>query len=331
MRWNTAVHPIQRLTSFTHCGSCFESRYKGIDKRTVRKISTPRNEKRRSAFGDKIHPLTVFFPRNGICFSKSAAIAVRSKKRAVLNRPEAEGVHTVFTRLHPPSATGIIADSLNFKKSGCNMVNCVAADDDHVIARPFTKKEGKYVRTENRKDYAIPPFEDTILDGLHGQGLPVVAIGKIEDIFCHRGIDVVDHTKNNETGVAATERFIADGTGSFIFTNLVDFDMLYGHRRDVEGYAKALERFDEQLPDIMGLMKDEDILFITADHGCDPTHHGTDHTREHIPLLVAGKPVKGGVDLGVRQSFADIAANIYDYLTGAPWHAGTSFLKDILK
>ena len=200
-----------------------------------------------------------------------------------------------------------------------------------VIARPFTKKDGKYVRTENRKDYAIPPFEDTILDGLHAQGLPVVAIGKIEDIFCHRGIDLVDHTKNNETGVAATERFIADGTGSFIFTNLVDFDMLYGHRRDVEGYARALERFDEQLPDILGRMKDEDILFITADHGCDPAHHGTDHTREHIPLLVAGKHVKGGVDLGVRRSFADIAATIYDYLTGTPWHAGESFLKDILK
>ena len=200
-----------------------------------------------------------------------------------------------------------------------------------VIARPFVKKDGHYVRTENRKDYAIPPFEDPILDGLHNQGLPVVAVGKSEDIFCHRGIDIVDHTKNNETGVAATKRFVAEGTGSFIFTNLVDFDMLYGHRRDVEGYAKALERFDEQLPEILALMKDEDVLMITADHGCDPTHHGTDHTREHIPLLVAGKPVKGGVDLGVRQSFADIAATIYDYLTGAPWHAGTSFLKDILK
>ena len=125
--------------------------------------------------------------------------------------------------------------------------------------------------------------------------------------------------------------FLREGTGSFIFTNLVDFDMLYGHRRDVEGYAKALERFDEQLPDILGLMQDEDILMITADHGCDPTHHGTDHTREHIPLLVAGKPVKPGVDLGVRKSFADIAATIYDYLTGAPWHAGESFLQDILK
>ena len=107
--------------------------------------------------------------------------------------------------------------------------------------------------------------------------------------------------------------------------------MLYGHRRDVEGYAKALERFDEQLPDILSLMKDEDILMITADHGCDPTHHGTDHTREHIPLLVAGKPVKGGVDLGVRQSFADIAATIYDYLAGAPAHACSPSLSDILE
>lgn len=199
-----------------------------------------------------------------------------------------------------------------------------------VIARPFTGTSGHYTRTENRRDYAIPPFSDTILDGLHEKGLPVVAIGKIEDIFCHRGIDVVDHTKNNHDGIEATKRFLQSGEGSFIFTNLVDTDMLYGHRRDVEGYAKALEYFDSRLPELMGAMGEGDILFITADHGCDPTFKGTDHTREYIPLLIAGQPVKAGVDLGVRKSFTDIAATVYEYLTGESWVCGTSFLQDIL-
>ena len=199
-----------------------------------------------------------------------------------------------------------------------------------VIARPFTTVDGKYVRTENRKDYAIPPFSDTILDALHNRGKQVVAIGKIEDIFCHRGIDTVDHTKNNHTGIEATQRFIDSGEGSFIFSNLVDFDMLYGHRRDVEGYAKALEYFDEKLPHMLADLKEEDLLFITADHGCDPTHTGTDHTREYIPLLVAGKKVKAGTDLGVRRSFADIACTVYEYLTGEKWSVGESFLPALL-
>ena len=199
-----------------------------------------------------------------------------------------------------------------------------------VIARPFTKKDGKYVRTENRKDYAIPPFEDTILDGLHAQGLPVVAIGKIEDIFCHRGIDLVDHTKNNETGVAATERFIADGTGSFIFTNLVDFDMLYGHRNDREGYANALREFDSRLPEITSLMRSEDILMITADHGCDPCMlESTDHSREYVPIIAYKRNGKH-TDLGIRDTYSDIAATVCEYLgTEKPMY-GTSFLSDII-
>lgn len=200
-----------------------------------------------------------------------------------------------------------------------------------VIARPFTGTSGQYTRTENRRDYAIPPFGDTILDGLHGRGLPVVAVGKIEDIFCHRGIDMVDHTKNNHTGIEATRRLIEEGKGAFIFTNLVDTDMLYGHRRDVEGYARALEYFDARLPELVEAMGAEDILMITADHGCDPTYAGTDHTREYIPLLVLGQPVKQGVDLGIRKSFCDIASTVYEYLTGTPWTAGTSFLSEMLR
>ena len=197
-----------------------------------------------------------------------------------------------------------------------------------VIARPFTGKSGSYTRTENRRDYALPPFSDTILDALDRRGLEVVGVGKIEDIFCHRGITTVDHTKNNRDGVAAAQRFLESGQGSLVFVNLVDFDMLYGHRNDVEGYAAALEYFDAQLPAMLAALREDDILMITADHGCDPTHVGTDHTREHIPLLVCGDRVHP-TPLGTRGSFADIGATAYAYLTGETWSAGTSFLPEI--
>lgn len=194
-----------------------------------------------------------------------------------------------------------------------------------VIARPFVGTSGGYMRTENRRDYAIEPFSDTILDALDRQGLPVVGIGKIEDIFCNRGVTISDHTRNNRDGIEATLRFIESGEGSFIFSNLVDFDMLYGHRNDVEGYAAALELFDAALPSMLGALKGGDVLMISADHGCDPTNPSTDHSREYIPLLVTGKPVRENVDLGTRKSFADIGSTIYEYLTGETWSAGESF------
>lgn len=198
-----------------------------------------------------------------------------------------------------------------------------------VIARPFIGSSGAYQRTERRRDYALPPFSDTILDALDGAGLPVVGIGKIEDIFCHRGVTIVDHTRNNPDGIAATQRFIESGEGAFIFVNLVDFDMLYGHRNDVEGYAAALEAFDRALPAMLGALRENDILMVTADHGCDPTTPGTDHTREYIPLVVAGPHVRAGVNLGTRDTFADIGATVYEYLTGSRWRVGNSFLSDI--
>ncbi len=200
-----------------------------------------------------------------------------------------------------------------------------------VIARPFTGKSGHYARTENRKDYAVEPFSDTILDALTAQGLEVVGIGKIEDIFCHRGVTTADHTRNNRDGIASTLRFIESGQGAFIFSNLVDFDMLYGHRNDVEGYAAALEYFDSRLPELITALDQGDILMITADHGCDPTTNSTDHSREYIPLLITGPIVKKGVDLGGRSSFADIGATVYAYLTGEIWPTGASFLPEILE
>lgn len=195
-----------------------------------------------------------------------------------------------------------------------------------VIARPFIGSNGKYTRTENRRDYAVEPTGDTILDALTREGKKTIAIGKIEDIFAHRGITVADHTKNNHDGIEATIKYISEGEGDFIFTNLVDFDMLYGHRNDVEGYAKALEYFDEQLIRIIEEMKDGDILIISADHGCDPTYPGTDHTREYIPVLACGDSIEPGTNLGVLDSFADIGASIYEYLTDKKWAVGDSFL-----
>ncbi len=217
----------------------------------------------------------------------------------------------------------------------CEVARELLNDNDYlvgrVIARPFVGGNGNYTRTENRKDYAVEPFSDTILDALDKRGLPVVGIGKIEDIFCHRGVTIVDHTKNNRTGTESTIRFLEDGIGSFIFTNLVDFDMLFGHRNNVEGYAEALETFDAALPRILNAMKDDDILIITADHGCDPTTASTDHSREYIPLLVAGKHVKENVDLGTRKSFADIGATVFEYLTGEKWNVGESFLNAMIE
>lgn len=198
-----------------------------------------------------------------------------------------------------------------------------------VIARPFVGSDGKYTRTENRRDYALEPMKETILDALKERGMEVVAIGKIEDIFAHRGITTVDHTKNNPAGIEATIRFLKEGKGDFIFTNLVDFDMLYGHRNDVQGYAAALEYFDGKLPEILKAMTEEDMLIITADHGCDPTFPGTDHTREYIPIIaLIGRG--RGASLGTRNSFADIGATVYEYLTGESWSCGESFLDKLV-
>lgn len=198
-----------------------------------------------------------------------------------------------------------------------------------VIARPFVGANGIYARTENRRDFAVPPIEDTILDGLVAKGHITIAVGKIEDIFCRRGISVADHTKNNADGIEATLRYVREGAGDLIFTNLVDMDMLFGHRNDVEGYARALEDFDGRLPELLEAMGLHDLLIITADHGCDPTRPGTDHTREYIPILAYCKSMKGAVALGTRETFADIGSTVFEHIAGIPWRTGASFLKDL--
>ena len=201
-----------------------------------------------------------------------------------------------------------------------------------VIARPFIGKgNGNYTRTERRKDFSLAPTSTTVLDLIKEKGMDVAAIGKIEDIFEHRGMTMTNHTTNNNDGIDKTIEFLKKDFEGLLFTNLVDTDMIYGHRNDVKGYAEALMYFDSKLPEIQAAMKDEDILIITADHGCDPTTPSTDHSREYVPLLVCGKNVKENVNLGTRKTFADVGATVAEYLGIDERFGATSFLKDILK
>ena len=198
-----------------------------------------------------------------------------------------------------------------------------------VIARPYIIRDGKRVRTADRKDYAVSPGRNTLLDFVKNSGQTVYAVGKISDIFNGQGVSKSVHTESNMDGVDKTIEALKQDFSGFIFTNLVDFDSQYGHRRDPIGYGKAIEDFDARLPEIMAAMGDEDILMICADHGNDPVHDGWDHTREYVPVLVYGKYVEEGVNLGIRGSFADISATVAEYLGVAPTELGTSFLKEL--
>ncbi|MFN0212802.1 MAG: phosphopentomutase [Saprospiraceae bacterium] len=182
-----------------------------------------------------------------------------------------------------------------------------------VIARPFEGVSGNYTRTSRRKDFSVNP-PHTVLDAMLEQGKEVFAIGKIADIFNGNGISRYVKTVDNLAGIHASIESIKNPKESLVFTNLVDFDMLYGHRRDVEGYANALIEFDRLLPEILNNLKDDDLLIITADHGNDPTSKGSDHTREYIPILNYGKKIKPGYNIGIRNSFADIAATLAEAL-----------------
>ena len=180
-----------------------------------------------------------------------------------------------------------------------------------VIARPFIGQPGAFSRTKNRRDYAIPPVGDTLLDLLEARGLSTLGIGKIEDIFCGRGVTHVNHTTNNADSTRAVIDALENNhTDALIFANLIDFDMHYGHRNDPAGFAAALESFDARLPEIKKAMRPHDLLILTADHGCDPTTPSTDHSREYVPLIMYGAGVEAR-DLGTRATFADVAATVY--------------------
>ena len=183
-----------------------------------------------------------------------------------------------------------------------------------VIARPFIgEKSGAFTRTPHRKDFSLEPPEDTILDVLKAAGKKVKGVGKIEDIFAEKGLTESNHAAGNPACIDAAIAFMKEDFEGMCYVNLVDFDSTYGHRRDVRGYAEALEYFDRRLPELTALMNDQDLLIITADHGCDPTYSGTDHTREYVPILCWSRSINRPVDLGTRDTYADMAATIADY------------------
>ena len=201
-----------------------------------------------------------------------------------------------------------------------------------IIARPFVGKPGHFVRTSNRHDYSRMPEQRMVQQELQAAQIPTVAVGKIGDIYAHVGWDESYPTKSNAHGMNVVPYLLGSSFESgLMMVNLVEFDSLYGHRRNVEGYKRAIEDFDYQLSGLLPLLKDDDLLIITADHGNDPTWHGTDHTREHVPLLAYSPSMKEAIDLGLRHSFGDIGQTVLANFGLSPYAVGTSFLKDIMK
>ncbi len=221
----------------------------------------------------------------------------------------------------PPQALWAICEKARALLAGPNAVG-------RVIARPFIGTKGNFKRTGNRRDFSVPPPADTLLDVLSGEGFDVVGIGKIEDIFAHRGLTASDHAAGNPACLESTLQHMDQPINGLLFVNLVDFDALYGHRNDVDGFAKALEAVDRAIPSIMAKMGDEDLLIFTADHGCDPTYPGTDHTREYAPLLCWAKNIRQK-NLGIRKCFGDISATILEMFGVKAELDGTSFYGEL--
>lgn len=215
----------------------------------------------------------------------------------------------------------------------CEIARRLTLEPDHfvgrVIARPYIGQPGNFQRTPNRHDYAVKPPEPTVLNALKHSGKQVVAVGKINDIFSGQGITTSHPTKSNRQGIEETLHLMNESFEGLLFANLVDFDSMYGHRRDPVGYARALEEFDDALPELMARTGDDDLLIITADHGNDPTHSGTDHTREYVPLLVYGKRLRTPGNLGIRDTYADLAATIADNFGVFATKHGKSFLQHL--
>jgi phosphopentomutase len=199
-----------------------------------------------------------------------------------------------------------------------------------VIARPFVGAPGAFSRTSNRHDYALDPIEQTLLDHLIAGGIPVMSVGKVKDLFAGRGITKSVATASDDEGVDRVLEAMHSAASGLIFANLVDFDTVYGHRNDVAGYAANLERFDDRLGSVLDRLRDTDLLVVTADHGNDPTTPSTDHSREHVPLLMTGRYVRHGADLGTRRTFADLGQTLAANFGVGPLAHGTSFLEDVV-
>ena len=215
----------------------------------------------------------------------------------------------------------------------CQIARQMLGNGEHavgrVIARPFIGTPGHFTRTEHRRDFSLEPLGTTLLDVLKEAGKDVIGIGKIEDLFAGRGLTARDHTETNQEGMQATLDWLNRDFSGLLFVNLVEFDMLWGHRRDSQGYARALREVDSWFARVQLAMRADDAIFFTADHGVDPTYRGTDHTREHVPLLVYGAPIQAGVDLGVRSTYADLGQTLAEAFHVGPLAAGTSFAQKI--
>lgn len=249
---------------------------------------------------------------------------VRTKKPIVYTSADSVFQIACHEEIYPPEKLYELCEAARGMLTGKDAVA-------RVIARPFIGTEGAYVRTANRRDFSLKPPKDNLLIRMQEAGLDVIAVGKIEDIFDKEGITEAVHTKDNMDGVQKTLDYMSRNNRGVIFTNLVEFDMKWGHRNDVEGYANGLEEFDRVLPQILEAMKEDDILIINADHGCDPTTPGTDHTREYIPLLVYGKALKENIDMKTGKTFANIGQTIADIFGLTPLSVGESFLDQIRK
>jgi phosphopentomutase len=207
---------------------------------------------------------------------------------------------------------------------------CEGLGVGRVIARPFVGEPGAFKRTANRHDFALPPPGETLLDRVKAAQLPVIAIGKIQDLFAGRGITQAFHTASDEQGMDEVERQVGSVSRGLIFANLVDFDTQYGHRNDVEGYARNLEWFDGRLARLLPRLNSTDLLVVTADHGNDPTTPSTDHSREYVPLVVAGSRIRAGADLGTRSTFADLGQSLAELFGVGRLVHGTSFLPEVI-
>jgi phosphopentomutase len=216
----------------------------------------------------------------------------------------------------------------------CQIARQMLMSGDHavgrVIARPFIGTPGHFTRTEHRRDFSLEPLGTTLLDVLKDAGKDVIGLGKIDDLFAGRGLTAHDHTETNQQGMQATLDWLERDFSGLLFVNLVEFDMLWGHRRDSQGYARALREVDSWFARVQHAMRPGDAIFFTADHGVDPTYKGTDHTREHVPLLAYGEPVRADVNLGVRSTYADLGQTVAEAFGVGPLAAGTSFAKGVL-
>ncbi|HEU5230384.1 MAG TPA: phosphopentomutase [Ktedonobacteraceae bacterium] len=214
----------------------------------------------------------------------------------------------------------------------CELARGLLTDDNavgRVIARPFIGTPGAFKRTEHRRDFSLAPLGTTLLDLLKEAGKEIIGIGKIEDLFAGRGLTQRDHTETNSEGMAATLRWLERDFTGLLFVNLVEFDMLWGHRRDSQGYAQALRDVDNWFSQVQQRMQTNDAIFFTADHGVDPTYRGTDHTRERVPLLAYGEPIRPAVNLGIRNTFADLGQTLAEAFGAGQLAAGTSFADEV--